>query len=151
MCIRDRYQTAYLKAHYTAAFMAAVLTADMDRTEKVVYLIQECKELGICVQPPDLNASVYEFAVGDERGIRYGLGAVKGVGEAAVRAIIGEREAHGRYASLEDLCRRLDLQKVNRRVLEALIKSGSLDGFGVNRAALVLQLGAAMQLSLIHI
>ena len=139
------YQTAYLKAHYTAAFMAAVLTADMDRTEKVVYLIQECKELGICVQPPDLNASVYEFAVGDERGIRYGLGAVKGVGEAAVRAIIGEREAHGRYASLEDLCRRLDLQKVNRRVLEALIKSGSLDGFGVNRAALVLQLGAAMQ------
>jgi DNA polymerase-3 subunit alpha len=139
------YQTAYLKAHYTAAFMAAVLTADMDRTEKVVYLIQECKELGISVQPPDLNTSVYEFAVGDERSIRYGLGAVKGVGEAAVRAIIGEREARGGYASLEDLCRRLDLQKVNRRVLEALIKSGSLDGFGVNRAALMLQLGSAMQ------
>jgi DNA polymerase-3 subunit alpha len=139
------YQTAYLKAHYTAAFMAAVLTADMDRTEKVVYLIQECKELGISVQPPDLNSSVYEFAVGDERSIRYGLGAVKGVGEAAVRAIIGEREARGGYASLEDLCRRLDLQKVNRRVLEALIKSGSLDGFGVSRAALMLQLGAAMQ------
>jgi len=97
------------------------------------------------VQPPDLNTSVYEFAVGDERSIRYGLGAVKGVGEAAVRAIIGEREARGGYASLEDLCRRLDLQKVNRRVLEALIKSGSLDGFGVNRAALMLQLGEAMQ------
>jgi DNA polymerase III subunit alpha len=139
------YQTAFLKAHYTAAFMAAVLTADMDRTEKVVYLIQECHELGIAVAPPDLNASVYEFAVADERSIRYGLGAVKGVGEAAVRAIIDERAARGRFASLEDLCRRLDLQKVNRRVLEALIKSGSLDGFGVNRATLMLHLGTAMQ------
>jgi DNA polymerase III subunit alpha len=138
------YQTAFLKAHYTAAFMAAVLTADMDRTDKVVYLIQECKELGIGVQPPDLNASVYEFAVGDDRTIRYGMGAVKGVGEAAVRAIIAEREARGAYASLEELCRRLDLQKVNRRVLEALIKSGSLDSFGVNRAALMRQLGTAM-------
>jgi DNA polymerase-3 subunit alpha len=139
------YQTAFLKAHYTAAFMAAVLTADMDRTEKVVYLIQECKELDIRVQPPDLNASVYEFAVGDERSIRYGLGAVKGVGEAAVRAVIAEREARGPYQSLEDLCRRLDLQKVNRRVLEALIKSGSLDGFAVNRATLMRRLGSAMQ------
>jgi len=139
------YQTAYLKAHYTAAFMAAVLTADMDRTEKVVYLIQECTDLGIAVQPPDLNASVYEFAVGAERSISYGLGAVKGVGEAAVRAIIAEREARGRYADLEDLCRRLDLQKVNRRVLEALIRSGSLDGFGVQRAALMRDLAAAMQ------
>jgi DNA polymerase-3 subunit alpha len=117
----------------------------MDRTEKVVYLIQECHELGIGVAPPDLNASVYEFAVADERSIRYGLGAVKGVGEAAVRAIIDERAARGRFASLEDLCRRLDLQKVNRRVLEALIKSGSLDGFGVNRATLMLHLGTAMQ------
>jgi DNA polymerase-3 subunit alpha len=122
-----------------------VLTADMDRTEKVVYLIQECKELGIAVQPPDLNTSLYEFAVADERSIRYGLGAVKGVGEAAVRAIIQEREARGPFASLEALCRRLDLQKVNRRVLEALIKSGSLDGFEVNRARLMLQLGTAMQ------
>jgi DNA polymerase-3 subunit alpha len=139
------FQTAFLKAHYTAAFMAAVLTADMDRTEKVVYLIQECKELGIRVAPPDLNASVYEFAVGDERSIRYGLGAVKGVGEAAVRAIIAEREARGAYTGLADLCRRLDLQKVNRRVLEALIRSGSLDGFGVNRAALMQRLGTAMQ------
>jgi DNA polymerase-3 subunit alpha len=139
------YQTAYLKAHYTAAFMAAVLTADMDRTEKVVFLIQECKDLEIRVQPPDLNSSVYEFAVGDDRSIRYGLGAVKGVGEAAVRAIIEERVARGPYSSLEDLCRRLDLQKVNRRVLEALIKSGSFDCFGVNRAGLMLHLATAMQ------
>lgn len=139
------YQTAYLKAHYTAAFMAAVLTADMDRTEKVVFLIQECKELEIRVQPPDLNSSAYQFAVGDDRSIRYGLGAVKGVGEAAVRAIIEEREARGPFGSLEDLCRRLDLQKVNRRVLEALIKSGSFDCFGVNRAGLMLHLATAMQ------
>jgi DNA polymerase-3 subunit alpha len=140
------YQTAYLKAHFPAAFMAAVLTADMSRTDKVVYLIQECSCLGITVQPPDLNASVYEFAVGDERSIRYGLGAVRGVGEAAVSAIVAERGARGPFASLEDLCRRLDLQKVNRRVLEALIKCGSLDGIGANRAMLMRELGSAMQL-----
>jgi DNA polymerase-3 subunit alpha len=139
------YQTAYLKAHYMAAFMSAVLSADMDRTEKIVFLIQECKELGLAVQPPDLNVSLYEFAVGDDRSIRYGLGAVKGVGEAAIRAIIDEREARGCYASLEDLCRRLDLTKVNRRVLEALIKSGSLDGLAMSRAALMAHLASAMQ------
>src|ERR1035438_2567030 len=76
---------------FSVRFMSAVLTADMDRTEKIVSLIQECKELGLTVQPPDLNISLYEFAAGDERSIRYGLGAVKGVGEAAVRAIIDER------------------------------------------------------------
>jgi DNA polymerase-3 subunit alpha len=139
------YQTAFLKAHYMAAFMSAVLTADMDRTEKIVFLIQECEDLGLAVQPPDLNESLYEFAVGDDRSIRYGLGAVKGVGEAAVRALIDERHARGPYASLEDLCRRLDLQKVNRRVFEALIKSGSLDCLGVNRATLMSQLANAMQ------
>jgi DNA polymerase-3 subunit alpha len=139
------YQTAYLKAHYPAAFMAAVLTADMSRTDKVVYLIQECNALGILVQPPDINTSVFEFAVGDERNIRYGLGAVRGVGEAAVNHIICERAARGPFKSLEDLCRRLDLQKVNRRVLEALIKSGSLDAIGAHRAALMRDLGPAMQ------
>ena len=139
------YQTAYLKAHHTAAFMAAVLTADMDHTEKVVPLIQDCKILDLAVEPPDVNASLYEFAAGDARSIRYGLGAVKGVGEAAVRAIIDEREARGPYTSLEDLCRRLDLQKVSRRVLEALIKSGSFDCFEVNRATLMERLATAMQ------
>jgi DNA polymerase III subunit alpha len=139
------YQTAYLKAHYMAAFMSAVLTADMDRTEKIVSLIQECKDLGLTVQPPDLNVSQYEFAAGDDRSIRYGLGAVKGVGEAAVRAIIDQRTARGPYASLEDLCRRLDLTKVNRRVFEALIKSGSLDCLAQNRAAFMSRLANAMQ------
>jgi len=139
------YQTAFLKAHYMAAFMSAVLTADMDRTEKIVALIQECKDLGLSVQPPDLNASLYEFAAGAERSIRYGLGAVRGVGEAAVRAIIDERTARGPYTSLEDLCRRLDLTKVNRRVLEALIKSGSFDSLALSRAALMTRLASAMQ------
>jgi len=140
------YQTAYLKAHYPAQFMAAVLSADMDHTDKVVALIQECSELGLAVSPPDVNASRYEFTACGERRIRYGLGAVRGVGRSAVEALIADREARGPYAGLEELCRRLDLQKVNRRVLEALLRSGSLDVLGGNRATLMERLGAAMQL-----
>jgi DNA polymerase III subunit alpha len=140
------YQTAYLKAHFPAAFMAAVLSADMDHTDKVVTLIKECADMGLEVKPPDVNHSRYEFAVGDDKTIRYGLGAVRGVGQGAVEAIIAEREAHGPFTSLEDLCARLDLQKANRRVLEALLRSGSLDGLGANRATLMHRLPAAMQL-----
>jgi DNA polymerase-3 subunit alpha len=140
------YQTGYLKAHYPAAFMAAVLSADMDHTDKVVTLIMECGEIGLRVLPPDVNHSSYEFAVGGERTIRYGLGAVRGVGRSAVDELLAQRNAHGACKSIEDLCRRLDLQKVNRRVLEALIRSGSLDSLGANRATLMHRLPAAMQL-----
>jgi DNA polymerase-3 subunit alpha len=140
------YQTAYLKAHYPAAFMAAVLSADMDHTDKVVTFKDECDRIGIAVQPPDVNASVHEFAVADERTIRYGLGAIKGVGEGVVQGIVAERNRGGPYSSLENLCRRLDLNRANRRVLEALIRSGSLDGLGANRATLMARLAAAMQL-----
>jgi DNA polymerase III subunit alpha len=140
------YQTAYLKAHYPAQFMAAVLSADMDHTDKVVTLIKECSDMGLSVEPPDVNASRYEFAASGERSIRYGLGAVRGVGRGAVEGLLAEREARGSFATLEDLCRRLDLQKVNRRVLEALLRSGSLDGLGTNRATLMDRLTAAMQL-----
>jgi DNA polymerase III subunit alpha len=140
------YQTGYLKAHYPAAFMAAVLSADMDHTDKVVTLIMECADIGLQVKPPDVNHSLYEFAVGGERTIRYGLGAVRGVGRGAVEELLAQRDAHGPYKSIEDLCRRLDLQKVNRRVLEALIRSGSLDGLGANRATLMQRLPTAMQL-----
>jgi DNA polymerase III subunit alpha len=140
------YQTAHLKAHYPAEYMAAVLSADMDHTDKVVTLIKECGDMGLAVLPPDVNTSRYEFAAAGTAGIRYGLGAVRGVGAGAVEALIGEREAHGSYSSLEDLTRRLDLQKVNRRMLEALLRSGSLDGLGANRATLMEGLGAAMQL-----
>jgi DNA polymerase III subunit alpha len=140
------YQTAYLKRHFTADFMAAVLSADMDHTDKVVTLIDECKQLALAVLPPDVNASRHEFAVADAATIRYGLGAVKGVGEGAVTALIAEREARGPYQSLAELCRRTDLTRINRRTLEALIRCGSMDGLGPNRATLLEALPAAMQL-----
>ena len=139
------WQTAYLKAHFPAAFMAAVLSADMDRTDKVVTLIDDCALVGLTVLPPDVNASGHAFAVADASTIRYGLGAVKGVGRTAVDALVEERLARGPFASLEDLCRRVDLQRVNRRVLEALIRSGSCDTLGKNRAALMERLGVAMR------
>jgi DNA polymerase-3 subunit alpha len=127
--------------------MAAVLSADMDHTDKIVGMLYDCrKEVGLTILPPHVNLSSYAFAVVDDRTIRYGLGAIKGVGEGAVEAIVNERRAHGEYASLEDLCRRLDLSKMNRRVLEALIKSGSLDGLAANRATLTHRLDAALAL-----
>jgi DNA polymerase III subunit alpha len=141
------YQTAYLKAHYAAAYMAAVLSADMDHTDKVVTLIDECKStLGLTVEAPHVNESAYEFTVANDSTIRYGLGAVKGVGQGAVEAIVAERSANGHFKDLEDFAHRVDLAKVNRRALEALIKSGSLDGLGANRATLMHRLPAALQL-----
>jgi DNA polymerase-3 subunit alpha len=140
------YQTAWLKAHYPAAYMAAVLSSDMDKTEKVVMLIDECTGMGLKVLPPDVNASVYAFRVAGEDGIRYGMGAIKGVGASAVEAIIEERERNGPFKTLPDLCRRIDLQRVNRRVFEALIRSGSLDQIGPNRASLTAELDRSMHL-----
>ncbi len=140
------YQTAWLKAHYPSAFMAAVLSSDMDKTDKVVTLIDECVSIGLEVEPPDVNQSQYRFTVAGEKKIRYGLGAVKGVGEAAVQALTSERDRAGPFTSIEDLCRRLDLQRMNRRALEALIRSGCCDGLGANRATLMARLPAAMQL-----
>ena len=141
------YQTGWLKAHEPASYMAAVLSADMDHTDKVVGMLYDCrKEVGLTILPPHVNLSGYEFAVVDDKTIRYGLGAIKGVGEGAVEAIVNERRANGDYASLEDLCRRLDLSKINRRVLEALIRSGSLDGLAANRATLMHRLDAALAL-----
>jgi DNA polymerase-3 subunit alpha len=118
----------------------------MDHTDKVVTLIDECKQLALAVLPPDVNASRYEFAVADAKTIRYGLGAVKGVGQGAVEALIAEREARGPYRTLDELCRRTDLTRINRRTLEALIRSGSLDSLGANRATLLEGLPSAMQL-----
>ena len=140
------YQTAWLKAHYPAAFMAAVLSSDMDKTDKVVTLIDECASMRLDVQPPDVNESVYAFRVSGPMSIRYGMGAIKGVGASAVDAIIEERTANGPFASLPDLCRRIDLQRVNRRVFDALIRSGSLDRIGPNRATLTAELDRAMHL-----
>ncbi len=140
------YQTAWLKAHHPAAFMAAVLSSDMDKTDKVVTLIDECASMGLEVRPPDVNESDYAFKVVATACIRFGLGAIKGVGMAAVEAILEERAARGEFTSLTDLCRRIDLQRVNRRVLEALIRCGSLDRIGANRATLSAELDRAMHL-----
>ena len=138
------YQTAWLKQHYPAAFMAAVMSADIADTDKVASLLYECERMGLEVLPPDVNASVYDFTVAGEKSVRYGLGAVRGVGQGAVEMIVVER-GNGPYASLVDLCRRIDLTRVNRRVLEALIKAGAMDRIGPNRATLMASLDAAVQ------
>ncbi|HEB55485.1 MAG TPA: DNA polymerase III subunit alpha [Gammaproteobacteria bacterium] len=124
------YQTAWLKAHYPAAFMAAVMSADMDTTDKVVTLIEECRELQLEVVSPDVNTSHYKFTVKDDKAIFYGLGAVKGVGEGAIEGIINSREEDGPFKDLFDFCQRIDLKKANRRTLEALIRAGALDNLG---------------------
>ena len=139
------YQTAWLKTHYPEHYMAAVLTADSDNTDRLVVLKDELKRMGIALEPPDVNASVLPFTVAGPRRISYGLGALKGVGPSAVEAIVTERNAHGAYTSLVDLCRRVDLTKINRRVLEALVKSGGLDSLGANRATLMNGIANALQ------
>lgn len=139
------YQTAWLKAHHPAAFMAAVLSSDMDRTEKVIILLEECKAFKLDVSPPDINKSDYFFKVLDDQHLMYGLGAIKGAGEAAIENIMAARELKGPFSDLFDFCQRVDLRKINRRVLEALIKSGSFDSFGSHRAALMATLNQALQ------
>ncbi len=141
------YQTAWLKAHFPAEFMAAVLSADMDNTDKVVGLIEDCHEQGVKVLPPDINQSIYQFSVPAEQSVLYGLGALKGVGEAALDGIIAERESNGQFIDLYDFCRRSDTRKVNRRVMEALIKAGAMDSLGPNRASLIASLSNAVQLA----
>ncbi len=138
------YQTAWLKAHYPAAYMAAALSADMDKTDKIVILIDECNAIQLEVLGPDVNGSQYGFAVEGPRSIRFGMGAIKGVGAAAVDALVSERQARGEYPSLSELCRRVDLQKVNRRALEAMIRAGCLDRLGANRASLMANLDRAL-------
>lgn len=134
------YQTAWLKVHYPAEFMAAVLSSDMDNTDKVVGFLDEARTLSLQVLPPDVNASVYMFEAIDPKTIRYGLGAVKGVGRGVCEAIAEERERNGVFVDLLDFCKRVEGSKLNRRALEALVNAGALDGLGRNRASLMLQL-----------
>jgi DNA polymerase-3 subunit alpha len=134
------YQTAWLKVHYPAEFMAAVMSSDMDNTDKVVGFLDEARAIGLDVKPPDVNASAYMFEATDPKTIRYGLGAVKGVGRGACESIAEERLANGPYADLLDFCKRVDSTKLNRRTLEALISAGALDALALNRASLLLQL-----------
>ncbi len=144
------YQTLWLKSHYPAAFMAAVLSADMDNTDKVVTLIEECRRMRLRIRPPDINGSSFRFSVEDGQTVVYGLGAIKGVGHSAIESIVAARESGGAFADLWDFCRRVDLHRVNRRVLEALIRAGALDGLGANRATLMLQLPLALKLAEQH-
>jgi DNA polymerase-3 subunit alpha len=123
------YQTAYLKANYPVEWFAAVLSTIAADTDKVVGVVGECRRLGVSVLPPDVNASELEFRV-ESGGIRFGLGAVKNVGEGAVEQIVRERESNGPYTSLEEFCRRQDLHTVNKRVIESLIKCGAMDPLG---------------------
>ena len=141
------YQTAWLKAHYPSAFMAAVLSADMDNTDKIDELIHECRELGIGVLPPAINRCDYAFVPSEETSIRYGLGAIKGVGRNAIDIMTAERDSRGPFSNLADFCNRIDLRRVNRRTIEVLIRCGAMDELDPdgNRARLVAQLPAAVQ------
>lgn len=139
------YQTAWLKAHYPAAYMAAVLSSDMDNTDKVVHFVEECHSLGLKITPPNINQSDYMFKVLDEKSIVYGLGAIKGAGQAAIELIMATRQEKGEFADLFDFCRRVDLRKVNRRVLEALIKAGAFDTIGPHRASIFESIQLASQ------
>jgi DNA polymerase-3 subunit alpha len=139
------YQTAWLKAHFPAAFMAAVLSADMDNTDKIVHLIAECRDMKLRVVPPDINLSQYHFTVLSDNTVVYGLGAIKGVGQAAIEGIIAERDQDGAFADLYDLCRRVDLRKVNRRVFDALIRAGALDSMNETRASQQANLDQALK------
>ncbi|WP_371372718.1 DNA polymerase III subunit alpha [Thalassotalea aquiviva] len=130
------YQTLWMKTHFPAPFMAAVMSADMDNTDKIVTLVDECSNMGLDLLPPDVNEGLYKFTVNDQDQIVYGIGAVKGVGEGPIEAIIEARETFGPFKDLFDFCAKVDLKKINKRVLERLIKSGAMDNLGPHRAAM---------------
>jgi len=139
------YQTAYFKAHHTSAFMAANLSLVMDDTDKVRIFRDDAIGQGIAVLPPDINASNYRFEPVDAKQIRYGLGGVKGTGEAAIEAIVAARATGGPFRDLFDFCRRVDKRLVNRRAIEALIRAGAFDAMDPRRAALLASVGIALE------
>ncbi|SHE64077.1 DNA polymerase III, alpha subunit [Modicisalibacter ilicicola DSM 19980] len=139
------YQTAWLKTHYPGPFMAAVLSTEMDNLDKVVPLIEECRNLGLTVTPPDVNVGGYKFTVDSEGRVVYGLGAIRGVGEGPIGAIVEARGTGGEFLDLFDFCRRVDARRLNKRTLEALIRSGALDNLGPSRAVLSAALEDALK------
>jgi DNA polymerase-3 subunit alpha len=138
------YQTAYFKANYPVEFMAALLTSEMGDTDKIVKYIDECRAMDIPVQPPDVNSSSVRFSVSGGI-IRFGLAAIKNVGEAAMESILKTRAAQGPFTSLDDFCSRVDLRLVNRRVIESLVKAGAFDSLQLPRAHLMAQIDAALE------
>lgn len=138
------YQTLWLKTHYPSEYLAAVLSAEMDNTDKIVMYIEECWRMGLTVRAPNINQSILKFSVNDEQEIIYGLGAIKGVGSGPVENILQAR-ASGPFKNLFDFCERIDTKKTSKRVIERLIKAGALDEFSDNRAALVASLETALK------
>jgi len=138
------YQTAYFKANYPVEFMAALLTTEMGDTDKIVKYVEECRAMEIAVQPPDVNVSGIRFTVAGDT-IRFGLAAIKNVGEAAMESILATRGSDGPFRTLEDFCARVDLRLVNRRVIESLVKAGAFDSLGLTRAHLLAHCDAALE------
>ncbi len=138
------YQTAYLKANYPTEFMAALLTSEMEKTDKIVQYVEETRAMGLRVEPPDVNVSRAQFTVAGD-AIHFGLAAIKNVGSTAIDSIVKVREADGAFTTLDDFCARVDLRLVNRRVIECLIKAGAFDSLGNTRAGLLASLDQAME------
>ncbi|MGV3591083.1 MAG: DNA polymerase III subunit alpha [Gammaproteobacteria bacterium] len=139
------YQTAWLKCYYPAHFMAAVLSADMQNTDKIVVLIEECRRMGLDVLPPDVNVGSYGFTVNAAGQIIYGLGAIKGLGEGPVENLVKVRTDSGPFTDLFDFCKRTDHSAMNKRAIEALIRAGAADGFGADRAVLLASMPDAVK------
>ncbi|MFA5116942.1 MAG: DNA polymerase III subunit alpha, partial [Candidatus Omnitrophota bacterium] len=134
------YRTAYLKANFPVEFMAALLNSERDNTDKIVEYVNEATHMGIKILPPDINESFADFTVIDDKTIRFGLLAIKNVGRGAIESVIHVRQEQDRFSSLGDLCRKIDLRLVNRKVLESLIKCGALDSFMLHRAQMTVML-----------
>ncbi len=139
------YQTAYMKAHHVAAFMAANMSAVMADTDKVQQLAEDAVQNGLEILPPDVNAAEYRFVPLDEKRIRYGLGAIKGTGEAAIGHIVQNRTQRGPFVDLFDFCCRVDKRIVNRRVVESLVRAGAFDSVNDHRASLLASVGIALE------
>ncbi|MDF3031481.1 MAG: polymerase subunit alpha [Moraxellaceae bacterium] len=138
------YQTAWLKVHYPAEFMAAVLSSEMHNTDKIVTFVEECREMKLKIETPDVNHGSFKFVTRDNGNIVYGLGAIKGVGEGPVESIVSARDSEGAFKDLFDFTRRIDLRKCNKRTLEALVRAGALDALGPHRAAIMASLDDAV-------
>jgi len=139
------YQTAWLKAHHAAAFMAASLSSDLDNTDTVKIFHDDAVKNGLAILPPDVNQSSYRFVPVDRKSIRYGLGAIKGTGEGAIANLVAARDQGGSFNDLFDFCRRVDRRLVNRRAIEALVRAGAFDSLHPNRAAALMSVGLAME------
>ena len=150
------YQTLWMKCHYPSEFMAAVMSADMDNTDKIVTLVDECERMKLVIEPPNVNSGEYKFTVNDEGHIVYGIGAIKGVGEGPVEAILEARQEGGVFKDLFDFCARVDVKRINKRVMEKLVLSGALDQLGLephsqeNRSVIMASLEDAMKAATQH-